>query len=137
MLSNSSTTALGGLKAVTVPAGVDQVQTSDSSYQALARPAGSILDIITLFNAFFKARVIHCWACIPCPGSLAVFVLKKTSSKTSRPNILKNHEIIERQPWEAAQKSRLQSFWFSEKVTGGGKPVVSRARGGRSEGRKG
>lgn len=36
----ASTTALGGLEAVTVPAGVSQVPTSESGYQTLARPAG-------------------------------------------------------------------------------------------------
>lgn len=40
----TSATELGGLKAVPGPAGVDQVQTSDSGYQALARLTGWVLD---------------------------------------------------------------------------------------------
>lgn len=55
-----STTEPGGLKAVTVPAGVYQVQTSDSGYQALARRAGSVRDITILFIAAFKVHVILC-----------------------------------------------------------------------------
>lgn len=57
----ASTTALGGLKAVTVPAGVYQIQTSDSGYGALAGLAGSVLDITILLNAFFEVHVIHYW----------------------------------------------------------------------------
>lgn len=79
-----STTEPGGLKAVTVPAGVYQVQTSDSSYQALARRAGSVRDITFLFIAAFKVHVIHCWARVSCLGCLSVFVLKKTTNPSQQ-----------------------------------------------------
>lgn len=39
---------LGGFKAITVPAGAYQVQTSDSGYLALTKLAGPILDITIL-----------------------------------------------------------------------------------------
>lgn len=49
--------------------------------------------------------------------------------------MLKSHEIIECQPWEAAQEPRLGSLCFLEKVTGawGGDGVVSWDRGGRGQ----
>lgn len=91
-----------GLKAITVPAGVYQVQTSDSGYQALAWPASSILDITILLNAFFKVHVIHSWLVFHVQFVWLSFFLRKQPTKTNRANILKSDDIIECQPWEAA-----------------------------------
>lgn len=125
---------LGGLPAITVPAGVYQVQTSDSGYLALAQQAGPILDMVMathLAKCFSQSSCNSLLACISGLGCLAFFVLKKTT----RTSILQNHEIVEGKHWGPIQRSKFQSLYFSAKatVTPGRKQMVSWARRGKGQ----